>query len=212
MYFCFRRELSDDHDTNMMSIPRKQRAVVRKGIKAGLSYEVVNDVNRMYKLFAYNMHSHGTPVFSKKLFPTLIKNFPDNCDMLFVQKDGEDVSSVLSFYFKGEVHPYYAGSSEHVRGLKANDFMYWSLMQHAVDKGCTLFYFGRSKVKTGSFSYKKNWGFEPMPLAYEYYSKNGVMPGLNAANPKYQFVIHNWKKLPHAVANAIGPRISRYLG
>lgn len=212
LYFSFRRHLSSDHDENMTAIPRKQRAMVRKGIKAELTYEIDNNADRMYALFAYNMHAHGTPVFSKKLFPELLKAFPENCDILFVQKDGVDVAGVLSFYFKGEVHPFYAGSTDQVRALKANDFMYWALMQHAVDRGCDRFDFGRSKINTGSYSYKKNWGFEPVALCYEYYSKSGEMPGLNAANPKYQLMIDNWKKLPIGLANFIGPFISRNLG
>ncbi|MCB1775381.1 MAG: peptidoglycan bridge formation protein FemAB, partial [Gammaproteobacteria bacterium] len=33
LYVTFKRELSEDHEANMSAIPRKQRAMVRKGIK-----------------------------------------------------------------------------------------------------------------------------------------------------------------------------------
>ena len=32
-----------------------------------------------------------------------------------------------------------------------------------------MFDYGRSKVGTGSYSLKKNWGFEPQPLHYQYH-------------------------------------------
>ena len=78
------------------------------------------------------------------------------------------MSGVLSFYFRDEVLPYYAGDTEEARDLAANDFKYWELMRRACERGVRMFDYGRSKRGTGSFDFKKNWGFEPAPLAYEY--------------------------------------------
>ena len=85
-----------------------------------------------------------------------------------VDARGMPVSSVLSFYFRDEVLPYYAGDSIDARDLAANDFKYWELMRRACERGLKVFDYGRSKRGTGSFDFKKNWGFEPAPLAYEY--------------------------------------------
>ena len=41
-------------------------------------------------------------------------------------------------------------------------------MRRACERGVRVFDYGRSKRGTGSFDFKKNWGFEPTPLAYEY--------------------------------------------
>ena len=41
-------------------------------------------------------------------------------------------------------------------------------MRRACERGVRVFDYGRSKRGTGSFDFKKNWGFEPAPLAYEY--------------------------------------------
>ena len=40
LYVTFRKEISADAEQNMLAIPRKQRAMVRKGMKAGLRSEV----------------------------------------------------------------------------------------------------------------------------------------------------------------------------
>ena len=45
--------------------------------------------------------------------------------------------------------------------------MYWELMRRACERGLKVFDFGRSKRGTGSFDFKKNWGFEATPLVYE---------------------------------------------
>ena len=104
------------------------------------------------------------------------------------------MASVMSFYFKDEVLPYYGGGTAAARN-KGNDYMYWRLMCHATERGVRLFDYGRSKEGTGSFSFKKNWGFTPEPLYYEYYLVNATeIPELNPLNPKYQLMINCWKK------------------
>jgi hypothetical protein len=70
---------------------------------------------------------------------------------------------VLTFYFRDEVLPYYAGDDLAARELAANDFKYWELMRRACARGYKIFDYGRSKVGTGPYSFKKNWGFEPLP-------------------------------------------------
>ncbi len=111
---------------------------------------------------------------------------------------GTPVSGVLSFYWRDEVLPYYAGDLTDARDLAANDFKYWALMQRACARGLKVFDYGRSKVGTGSFDFKKNWGFVPAPLSYEYQLfKRDSVPQNNPANRKYRAMIATWQKLPH---------------
>jgi FemAB-related protein (PEP-CTERM system-associated) len=119
----------------------------------------------------------------------------------------------MSFYFRDEVLPYYAGDDEAARDLAANDFKYWELMRRACERGLKTFDYGRSKQGTGSYSFKKNWGFEPAPLHYEYrlYKRESI-PQNNPNNRKYQWMIRTWRKLPLPVANWLGPFIVRSLG
>jgi len=82
-----------------------------------------------------------------------------------------------------------------------------------VARGVRLFDYGRSKLDTGSYSFKKHWGFEPEPLHYEYYLvKAQAMPDLSPKNPKYRVFIEGWKRLPMPVATRLGPCLARYLG
>ena len=146
----------------------------------------------------------------KRYFQALRDHFGDDCDVLtIVDAEGAPVSSVLSFYFRDEVLPYYAGDSEAARNLAANDFKYWELMRRACAKGCKVFDYGRSKQGTGSYSFKKNWGFEPTPLHYEYrLYKRDAIPQNNPSNAKYRLLIETWRRLPIGVANWLGPFVS----
>ncbi len=214
LYVTFRKEILPEEEANMLAIPRKQRAMVRKGIKNGLKSEIDANVDRFFALFADNVHRHGTPAMPKRYFQELQREFGADCEVLTVTgPDGRLLSSVLSFYFRDEVLPYYAGDDEAARDLAANDFKYWELMRRACARGLRVFDYGRSKQGTGPYSFKKNWGFEPQPLHYEYrlYQRDTV-PQNNPANAKYRLLIASWKKLPIGVANWLGPFIVRSLG
>jgi FemAB-related protein (PEP-CTERM system-associated) len=155
----------------------------------------------------------GTPVFSRRYFRLLIDTFPDCSEILTVLDDGQPVSAVLSFFFRDEVLPYYGGGRPRARRRGAYDFMYWELMTRATSRGAQIFDFGRSKFGTGSFAFKKNWGFEPQPLHYQYFVEPGhSVPDHNPLNPKYRLMIEAWKRLPLPLANLIGPAIVRGIG
>ncbi|MGB7214750.1 MAG: FemAB family XrtA/PEP-CTERM system-associated protein [Gammaproteobacteria bacterium] len=214
LYATFRKEILPDDEANLNAIPRKQRAMVRKGIKHGLCAEIDEDVTRFFRLYSDNVRRHGTPALPRRFFAALRERFGDDCEILTVTApDGRPLSSVLSFYFRDEVLPYYAGDHVDARRVAANDFKYWALMTHARARGCTVFDYGRSKAGTGPWSFKKNWGFEPHTLSYEYrLYKREAVPQNNPLNPKYAAFIAIWKRLPLPVANLLGPPIARHLG
>lgn len=214
LYVTFRKEIGADDEANMLAIPRKQRAMVRKGIKAGLVSAVDDDLDRFFALYADNVHRHGTPAQSRRYFETLRNTFGDDCRVLTaVTPQGAAVSSVLSFRFRDEILPYYAGDALASRETAANDFKYWELMRRSAAEGLTLFDYGRSKVGTGPYDFKRNWGFTPQPLAYEYkLIRAPKVPENNPLNPKYRAFIALWQKLPLSVANRLGPHIARSLG
>ena len=214
LYVCFRKTLAAEVEANMMAIPRKQRAMVRKGISNGLRSEIDDDTDRFFPLYADNVLRHGTPALSKRYFQALRETFGRDCDILTVtDAQGKTISSVLSFYFRDEILPYYAGDAVAARELAGNDFKYWELMRRACERGIRVFDYGRSKRGTGSFAFKKNWGFEPKPLFYEYrLYRRETIPQNNPSNTKYRLFIEAWRRLPLGVANRLGPLIVRNLG
>jgi FemAB-related protein (PEP-CTERM system-associated) len=214
LYVTFRKEILAEEEANMLAIPRKQRAMVRKGIKNELKADIDANADRFFDLYADNVHRHGTPAMPKKYFQNLLDEFGADAEVLTVTApDGKPLSSVLSFYFRDEVLPYYAGDDVAARDLAANDFKYWELMRRACARGLKVFDYGRSKQGTGPYAFKKNWGFEPQPLSYEYrLFKRDAIPQNNPNNPKYQLMIKAWRKLPIGVANWLGPFIVKNLG
>jgi FemAB-related protein (PEP-CTERM system-associated) len=213
LYVTFRKEFEGDHERTLKAIPRKQRAMVRKGIQNGLSSITSRDVAVLHRIYAESVRNLGTPVFSRRYFQILLDVFGRAADIVTVLDQEVPIASVLNFYFRDEVLPYYGGGSAAARSRAGNDFLYWETMRRAGDRGFRLFDFGRSKIGTGSFSFKRNWGFEPAALHYRFRLKPGeTIPDHNPLNPKYRMFIAAWKRLPLPMANLLGPFIVRGVG
>jgi FemAB-related protein (PEP-CTERM system-associated) len=213
LYATFSRPLSESDDENLKAIPRKQRAVVRKTLQGPLTSEIDRDAARLFRVYSESVRNLGTPVFPRRYFEALLKVFGEDCDIVTILDAGEPVSAVMNFYFRDTVLPYYGGGTHGARKNGGNDFLYWETMRRAAARGYRRFDFGRSKAGTGAFAFKKNWGFEPEWLEYEFYLKPGTaMPEKNPNNPKFAPLIEIWKRLPLPIANFIGPFLVRGLG
>lgn len=215
-YLGFVRDLAKDDEAELAQIPRKQRAEVRKSLALDLDVSTgchADDAAAHYAVYAESVRNLGTPVFPKALFSEVLREFGKSADVLIVRHRGVPVSSVLSLYWNGTVYPYWGGGTAEARMLRANDRMYLALMNHARERGCTRFDFGRSKTGTGPAAFKKNWGFEPRPLTYwDRVAKGASARDANPLNPKYRLQVALWSKLPLWLANRAGPLISRGLG
>lgn len=209
IYAGFVRDLPHGEEAILKSIPRKQRAEVRRALGNGLNAEFGGGLDSHFRVYAASVRNLGTPVFPRRLFRAVLEAFGDQADILVVSKDGKPLSTVLSVYMNGTVYPYWGGGTSEARAARANELLYFELMKHAAAKGCTRFDFGRSKFGTGAFAFKKNWGFEPQPLVYANWGKARET---NPLSPRYRLRVAAWKKLPLWAANLAGPVISRGLG
>ena len=169
--------------------------------------------SRHYATYSESLRNLGTPVFSRRYPELLLETFGDDCEILTVMHGDRPVASCMSFYFRDEVLPYYGGGTRAARELGGNDFMYWSVMERARQRGCRVFDYGRSKRGTGSYDFKRYWGFEPEPLYYEYFLVNATaVPDLSPVNPRYERVIAAWRRLPLWLTRLLGPPLAKYLG
>lgn len=216
VYAGFARDLAADDEAELLAIPRKQRAEVRKALAGALTITTGRDAAERrdhYHVYATSVRNLGTPVFPKALFDAMLDAFGPDADILTVRDKGRPVASVVSLYWRGTVMPYWGGGLAEARGLRANELLYFALMRHARGRGCTRFDFGRSKVGTGPFAYKKNWGFAPQPLVYARWLAPGEHPrDTNPTSARYRMQVALWKKLPLWAANRVGPLIARGLG
>jgi FemAB-related protein (PEP-CTERM system-associated) len=212
-YVTFSRAISKDEEDNARAIPRKQRRMTRQGAKYGLRTTLGRQsLDRIYDIYAESVHRLGSPVFSRRLFHGIVEAFDKDCEVLAVWHNERIVAGVLTLFYEDQVLPYYGADLREKQLYGVADFMYWELMCHAARAGYRVFDFGRSREGTGSYDFKRHWGFEPVPLPYQYVLLNGArMPDLSPSNPRFRLATEFWKRLPLGVTKALGPLLTRFV-
>jgi FemAB-related protein (PEP-CTERM system-associated) len=213
LYVSFSRPIAETEEENLNAIPRKQRRMTRQGTKHGLRAEFgLQHLDRFYDVYAGSVHCLGSPVFPRRLFHAIAREFGKDCELLTIWKDAVVVSGVLTLLFEDQVLPYYGGARQDALPFAVNDFMYWELLCHAAKAGYRTFDFGRSREGTGAYNFKRHWGFEAVPLPYQYVLLNGSgMPDMSPSNPKLHLAVEAWKRLPLPLTKLVGPMLTRYL-
>lgn len=215
-YSRFSRSLPDTEAALLASIPRRQRAEVRRAQGFALATSAGTDTRHRdahYSVYAESVRNLGTPVYPRALFEAALDSFGDEADIVIVWKDGRPLASMLNFYFAGTCHSYWGGGSREARRWRANDLVYYEVMRRAVERGFIGADFGRSKVGSGPWDRKRIWGLDETPLVYAARTADGASPReINPLDPKYRLRIAAWQRLPLWLANRLGPPIARGLG
>jgi len=196
------------------AFPKKSREAINQATKRWkLDCDFEGDLDTFYELLASSYLHLGTPVFPKRFFAAMVREFPDESIVQVIRHEGRPVAAVLSMIFRGVMMPLYSGEAPGVKNLKASNFKYFRLMQEAVERGCERFDFGRTRANNeGVVKFKTNQGFVPEPLPYQTVQ---LVDGdeSSATNPNsgiYLKLRKGWCKMPPRLAKLVGPRIIKY--
>ena len=137
--------------------------------------------------------------------------FGDSVDIVTITREGQALASVMNFYFRDQVLPYYGGGKAIARGCAANDFMYWEVMRRAADRGYRVFDFGRSPRDGGTFRFKKGWGAEVEELAWLRLDPSGRSLPPATPSAALERMQQWWSRLPPALSRRLGPTLRRFL-
>ena len=189
----------------------KVRNQVRKGEKLGLTVHWGESelLDEFYRVFARNMRDLGTPVYSRKLFQIVLRQFPGRAELCVVRHEGLAVAAGLLVHGNGVSEVLSAGALRTHNFTNANMLMYWHLLQRAVGRGQQVFDFGRCSLDNNVFRFKRQWGARPEQAAWQYYVRKGTAGDLRPENSKYSRLIRVWQRLPVLLTQMIGPPIVR---
>jgi len=211
-YASFTIPLVADTEKLLASFPKDIRYMVRKGEKAGLRVRRgIDQLDIFYKLMTINLRRLGTPAFPRALFANLIEEYGDQVGLTLVYSGNKAVAGAMSFHFRDWMQPYYFGSLDEAKGLAANNFLWWKLIEHAAERGCKTFDFGRSKKNSGNFDFKKKWNPTIETLNYQVrLIRRKEVPNFSPTNPRFEMATNIWKKLPLGLTRTLGPRVVRW--
>jgi FemAB-related protein (PEP-CTERM system-associated) len=209
----FRMPLIADEARALAAAPRKRRAEIRKALDAAdagvLAVRNDGEPALFYRLYTQSLHRLGTPVFPNAFLAALLDIFSGAAEISVAEHRGRPVAALVTFFFGDMALPYYVGATDEAREARAFDYLYWSAIRRAAEKGCATFDFGRSRIGSGAYRYKQLWGIDPAPLTYRMkLIRAATAPDVNPANPKFAAFAKLWPRLPSAVANRLGPLLA----
>jgi FemAB-related protein (PEP-CTERM system-associated) len=215
--------LPGDSEALMAGFKSKLRSQIRKAEKNGLTCVVANSqtqIDDFYQIFAINMRKLGSPVHSKKWFECLFNNYAQQSILSVVYSDKVPVGAGIVLRTGNKVAIPWASTVAEYNKLAPNMMLYWSLLEHVSNLGCTEFDFGRSTYDEGTYKFKRQWGAEPVPLAWSNLVQN-LAPnqtttditstGSDNVNQIRALVEKTWSKLPLGVTTRLGPKIRKHI-
>jgi FemAB-related protein (PEP-CTERM system-associated) len=204
--------LQRDEAAAWTALDRKVRNQIKKAEKSDLVAEVGGPelLPEFYDVFAENMRDLGTPVYSRRFFEEVLKQFPDTTRVVVVRHGRMAVAGAVTYAYRDTIEVPWASSLRQYRASCPNNLLYWTIIRHAMAQGFATLDFGRSTPNEGTFHFKRQWGAEPAPLFWEYaLTGRSDLPDQSPANPKFQTAIALWKRLPVRLATFVGPHIVR---
>jgi hypothetical protein len=190
---------------------------IRKAEKSGVNVRVGtshHDWLEMALLQESTSHRHGVPAPPRGFFLVLCKALQQvGLAELYVAEVPERGVAAAIVVWKGPRDWIYAfgASRDELLEYRPNHALLWRAIRDAAAAGI-VFDFGRAAPEQkGLVEFKRRWGGEPVPLAYDYWPGAG---GLNVARRDQGALgaaARVWSALPAPIAR-VGSALYRYLG
>lgn len=214
-YFTYLIDLPTDSETLLKTFSSDHRNHVRKSLKKGFEIHIghLDLLDDAYEALSKSMHELGSPYHSKKYLRIMAELLGNTLEFAVIYNAQGKISGGGVFIYQGDtIFNLHANILRHARSTYAGEFLYWSIIEHAIQKGLKTFDLGRSLVGSGNEVFKMKWSPRKQLLAYWHWLAPGhELPSLNQKNPKFQLAIAIWKRLPAFVVRLIGPFLIRGL-
>jgi serine/alanine adding enzyme len=206
-----RLALPEQSDILWKALPAKVRNQVRKGQKSNLtvSWGGADKLDDFYAVFSRNMRDLGTPTYGKRLFASILEEYPERAEFCIVRAGEQPAAAALLLHGWGATEVPSASCLREFNSTCANMLMYWHLLERAIERKQETFDFGRSTRESNTHRFKEQWGAKEAPAEWQYYIRTGSVGEMRPDNPRYQRMIRTWQKLPVWLTRLIGPRIVR---
>jgi serine/alanine adding enzyme len=206
-------QLPDSVGALSSALGAKLRSQVKRAAREDVRVRVGGHdlLHNFYEIFCHNMRDLGTPVYPLHFFQAILERFPDKCVLLVVDRAGMPAAAAFLIIANRRAEIPWAACRADAKPLGFNMKLYWEVLLAVVERGCTVFDFGRSTIDSGTYSFKKQWGAEPMQLYWHRWERDRLQHGAGnavAAGRLMRFATTVWRHLPIGVANALGPLVS----
>lgn len=193
------------------SLKSKLRSQIKKADEYGLTVHWGGQelLAEFYFVFARNMRDLGTPVFSQRIFTSVLEAFVGDAELCVVRQGTTPVAAALLVHAGNVSEVPSASSLREYNRTNANMLMYWQLLQRAIERRSSIFDFGRSSEGSGTYKFKAQWGAAAHPAEWQYYVRKGSVEDMRPESEGNQRLIRIWQRLPVWFTRIAGPPIVR---
>jgi FemAB-related protein (PEP-CTERM system-associated) len=214
-YVTFRRELPQRPGDVLGWLPRKARAAARNARdKHRLTAEFDDShLHEVWHLYCRSMRRLASLNYPYRFFKELIERTPGRHLVSLIHHEGAPVAGLVTFLHRGTALPYFVGADDRRSVPGLHNFIYLTAMERAVEFGCCVFDFGRSRHdNTGCVDFKRFQGFEPTVMEYQRLAAPGrPAPDLTPTNPRFRLARRIWPRLPLTLTRPLGAWVSRHV-
>jgi serine/alanine adding enzyme len=215
VYATYLLDLVSRPDQLMSTYGSDHRNHIRKSLRKGFSIKFghLDLLDDAYEVLACSMHELGSPYHNKSYLRAMAEALGNALEFAVMYGPRGELAGVGVFILHGDVVTnLHANILRRFRSEYAGEFLYWSVLEHYSHRGCKTFDLGRSLIGSGNETFKMKWKPRKKLLAYWYVLMLGnELPELNQKNPKFQFAISVWKRLPTFLVRTLGPSLIKGL-
>jgi FemAB-related protein (PEP-CTERM system-associated) len=204
--------LSDDPDAMCNRFRSELRNRARKAAALGCRVDVggAGLLSDYYGVFSRRMRELGTPVYPRTLFENLLRIYRNDVCIVAAYADRQAIGAGLMVFDRDWATMPWICSLGAAFKLYPNNAMYMEAIRYAIRRGCRRFDFGTSNAGSGHAEFKRRWGADTIQLHRQcYLLKRRSAPDLTPHNARFVLAIRAWRRLPLALTNWLGPRITR---
>ena len=200
-----------DPDKLFSGLKAKVRSQVRRPQKEGVVVRFgLDQVAPFFTIFARHMRDLGTPTQPRRLFEAIAERFPDDVWFGCAYLGSRAIACGCGFRWASEFEMTWASALAEFNPIAPNMLLYWAFLERAAKEGLAVFNFGRCTPGGGTHRFKQQWGGRDEPLYWYQYAAGATAASTPSPDDgAYAWGPRIWKRLPVALATALGPRIVR---
>jgi hypothetical protein len=189
---------------------------VKKAQNGGIEIrrgDMQRDLEIFYHLHLMTRKKHGVPVQPFRFFRNLWDALAplEMLTLLLAHHEQKCVAGIIVLWFKGIGYYKYAASDDRFLRLRANQLLVWESIRLAIEKGCTIFDFGRtSSTNVGLSQYKSRWSTKRVPLHSIRLPENNKPDILNESSKKHALLKRFFSKMPLPVIRLSGELLYKH--
>jgi FemAB-related protein (PEP-CTERM system-associated) len=206
------------------SFRSKLRSQIAKAKKNGVTFSFSSNIELFYAVFAKNMHELGSPVHSYAWIKAVFEEYGNRARLGLVYCGQKAIGGGVLLNTDRQVSIPWASTLREFNHLSPNMLLYWSLLENSVERGFSVFDFGRSTAGEGTYRFKAQWGAQPVPLVWnvlQFRKKQiagGNAPAVHAVPNQNEasfdtraFAAKLWRLCPACFVNRTGPIIRKFI-